>query len=224
MLYYVFIRFRILNLYFDQVFAFFTIQATFSSILHYPFNMREVQWTEIEKCQAQNAKVLGDIFERLHPPLISLCYRYLGSFNDSEDVLMVSWMKVLERMQTFQYEHPLSFYAWIKKICVNECLGVLRRRNNFHLLPLEELSPNEEPAAPVWSDLDAQLLLKLVAELPEGYRTVFNLFAVEGYSHAEIAKMLNITESTSKSQFRKARLRLIQCLNSLNEPRLYHEK
>jgi RNA polymerase sigma-70 factor (ECF subfamily) len=187
--------------------------------------MREVQWTEIEKCQAQDAKVLGDVFQRLHPPLISLCYRYLGSLNDSEDVLMVSWMKVLERIQSFKYEHPLSFYAWIKRICVNECLGILRKRNNFHLLPLEELPSSQEPVAtPEWSDFDAQLLLKLVADLPEGYRTVFNLFAIEGYSHAEIAKLLNISESTSKSQLRKARLSLIQRITTLNKSRLYCEK
>ena len=83
--------------------------------------MRQVQLHEIIACQSQKSDVVGDVFQRLHPSLVSLSYRYLGNSEDAQDVVMVSWMKVLERLSTFQFQHPLSFYAWIKKICVNEC-------------------------------------------------------------------------------------------------------
>ena len=186
--------------------------------------MLEVQRHEIQKIQSRNSKTVGDVFQRLHPSLTSLCYRYLGNTDDAEDVVMVSWMKVLERLSDFQFQHPMSFYAWIKRICINECLGVLRQRNNFHLTPLQDISEEDEPISNEFHAIDTRLLLKLVAQLPEGYRTVFNLFAVEGYSHAEIAQNLNISESTSKTQYRKARLSLIQSINSIENPKLSHEK
>jgi RNA polymerase sigma-70 factor (ECF subfamily) len=186
--------------------------------------MRQVQLHEIIACQSPNSDVVGAVFQRLHPSLVSLSYRYLGNSEDAQDVVMVSWMKVLERLSSFQYQHPLSFYAWIKKICVNECLGILRLRNNFNLQSLQDLSEEEEPWSEDFSDIDARVLLRWVADLPEGYRTVFNLFAVEGFSHAEIAQMLEISESTSKSQYRKARLRLLRVLQNQNNRSKSHEK
>jgi RNA polymerase sigma factor (sigma-70 family) len=186
--------------------------------------MREVQLSEIKKCQNNDAKISGDIFQRLHPSLVSLCYRYLGKSDDAEDVVMVSWMKVIQKLNSFQYEHPLSFYAWLKRICINECLNLLRSRNNFNLVAIHQLHESEEPHEEDFSHIDTKTLLNIIAQLPIGYRTVFNLFAIEGHSHAEIASMLQITESTSKSQFRKARLSLMQYINQLNEERKSNER
>jgi RNA polymerase sigma-70 factor (ECF subfamily) len=182
--------------------------------------MPEVQLSEIKKCQTNDAKIIGDIFQRLHPSLISLCYRYLGNTSDAEDVVMVSWMKVIQKLNSFQYEHPLSFYAWLKRICINECLNLLRSRNNFNLVAIHQLHESDEPHEEDFSHIDTKTLLNIIAQLPIGYRTVFNLFAIEGHSHAEIGLMLNISESTSKSQYRKARINLIQTLKKLQiEPR-----
>jgi RNA polymerase sigma-70 factor (ECF subfamily) len=178
--------------------------------------MREVQFSEIRQCQNNDAKMIGVIFKRLHPSLISLCYRYLGNIDDSEDVVMISWMKVIQKIPDFKFEHPLSFYSYIKRICIHECLNLLRAKNNFNLVPLQEITENEEPFSDNLHQLDTKILLNIIAQLPIGYRTVFNLFAIEGHSHAEIALMLKISESTSKSQFRKARLNLMQCIKNLN--------
>ena len=186
--------------------------------------MRQVQHEEILRCKEHHSKTVGDVFERLHPSLISVCFRYLGNTDDAEDVVMVSWLKVLEKLKGFQYEHPLSFYAWIKRICINECLGILRHRINFHLVPIEDLSADDEPSYTDVDRIDNQLLLKLVAQLPEGYRTVFNLFALEGFSHSQIAKMLKIAESTSKSQLRKARLSLMDSIRFTQNVKISHEK
>jgi RNA polymerase sigma-70 factor (ECF subfamily) len=112
----------------------------------------------------------------------------------------------------------------MKKICVNECLGILRARNNFHMQSLQDLPEDEEPITEDFSNIDASILLRWVADLPEGYRTVFNLFAVEGFSHAEIAQMLEITESTSKSQYRKARMSLVKTLQLQLDISKSHEK
>lgn len=71
--------------------------------------MREVQLSEIKQCQNNDNKMVGVIFQRLHPSLMSLCYRYLGNTNDAEDVIMVAWMKVIQKIQVFKFEHPLSF-------------------------------------------------------------------------------------------------------------------
>ena len=186
--------------------------------------MREVQLTEIRQCQNNDNKMVGVIFQRLHPSLIGLCYRYLGSTNDAEDVVMVSWLKVIQKIQEFKYEHPLSFYSYLKRICINECLNLLRSKNNFNLISLHNLSEIDEPFSDDIHQLDTKVLLEIIAQLPIGYRTVFNLFAIEGHSHAEIASMLQITESTSKSQFRKARLNLMQYINKLNEERKANER
>ena len=186
--------------------------------------MRQVHHHEIIACQSQNAGVVGDVFQRLHPSLLSLSYRYLGNTDDAQDVVMVTWMKVLERLSQFQYQHPLSFYSWMKKICVNECLGILRARHNFHMQSLQDLPEDEEPITEDFSNIDASILLRWVADLPEGYRTVFNLFAVEGFSHAEIAQMLEITGSTSKSQYRKARMSLAKTLQLQLDISKSHEK
>lgn len=186
--------------------------------------MREVQLSEIRQCQNNDAKMVGVIFQRLHPSLISLCYRYLGNTADSEDVVMISWMKIIQKIQNFQFEHPLSFYGYIKRICIHECLNLLRAKSNFNLVPLQEITETEEPFSEEPNQLDIKKLLEIIAQLPIGYRTVFNLFAIEGHSHAEIASMLSISESTSKSQFRKARLTLIQSLNALNNQNKSNER
>jgi len=191
--------------------------------LHFVY-MREVQLSEIRQCQNNDNKMVGVVFQRLHPSLIGLCYRYLGNTNDAEDVVMVSWLKVIQKFQEFKYEHPLSFYAWLKRICINECLNLLRSKNNFNLISLHNLSEIDEPFTDDFHELDTKILLEIISQLPVGYRTVFNLFAIEGHSHAEIAAMLQIAESTSKTQFRKARLALMQSMNKLNNERKANER
>lgn len=186
--------------------------------------MREVQKFEIELCKSNDPKMVGIIFERLHPSLISLCYRYLGNIDDSEDVVMISWMKVIQKFQTFTFEHPLSFYAYMKRICIHECLNLLRSKNNFHLISIHEVNELDEPFSEDVHLIDTAILLEKIAALPIGYRTVFNLFAIEGYSHAQIASMLQINESTSKSQFRKARLSLAKTIENPNKTKKSHDR
>lgn len=143
--------------------------------------------------------------------MFKLCFRYLKSEVDSEDVVIIGFEKVYLHLTKFRFEGDGSLKAWIKKIMVNESLMWLRRRHNFHLT--EAIGENTpEPGLEQFSQMDAGDIYQFITRLPTGYRTIFNLSVVEGYSHAEIAAALNITESTSRTQLFKAKSQLRKML------------
>lgn len=140
-----------------------------------------------------------------------VCLRYDNHKEDAEDCLMKGFLKLFQNIHSFTHNVDGSLLAWVRKIMVNECLMFLRKKSSLLYYPEEEIVDCSLPAE-VLLKMDAAELQCLVMQLPVGYRTIFNLFAVEGYSHKEIAGLLGITESTSKSQFSKARLKLKQVL------------
>ena len=125
--------------------------------------------------------------------------------------MITAFTKVFHHVDGFSYKGEGSFKAWIKKVMINESLMWLRRRHNFHLT--ESLNQSEpEPSLEPVSEMDAEDIYRFVTALPTGYRTVFNLSVVEGYSHQEIASSLGITESTSRTQLFKAKALLRKIL------------
>ena len=143
--------------------------------------------------------------------MFRLAFRYIKSQVDAEDVVITSFTKVFKGIQTFKFQEEGSLEGWIRKIVVNESLMWLRRRHNFNLTEsLDEGMP--EPDLAQFSQLEANDIYKMIAELPTGYRTVFNLNVVEGYSHQEIAAMLSVAESTSRTQLFKAKALLKKML------------
>jgi len=158
----------------------------------------------IESCKKGNAKAQRSLFEFYYSTMYNICIRYVKDEMDAEDRLSEGFTKVFKSIGNFTHEQEHGFRAWIKKIMVNECLMFLRKRNNFFLVPLADA---EEIA--VWDislpDIDTAYILQCISELPVGYRTVLNLYIVEGYSHGEISKLLNIKEATSRSQLNKAK-------------------
>lgn len=129
--------------------------------------------------------------------MYGVCKRYVKNNPDSEEVLVTAMFKAMTKIDKFSQRG--SFEGWIRKIVVNECLMFLRQKHNFkHSVELSEVDLRTEVT--VEAELAAQDLINLLALLPTGYRTVFNLFVVEGYKHREIAEMLNISINTSKSQ------------------------
>lgn len=148
--------------------------------------------------------------------MLGVCRRYLNRLADAEDVLMEALYKVLTRID--QYSGDGSFEGWIRRVVVNECLMFLRKndvlQNAWELPP--ELDESREPGA--LHRLQADDLLGLLDRLPDGYRTVFNLYVIEGYKHREIAELLGISINTSKSQLILARRRLEELLRALNYP------
>ena len=136
--------------------------------------------------------------------MMGVCLRYFDSVEEAEDVLQNGFILVFEHIETFKGTGSLD--GWIKKIMVNTALTEIRKnkkfKQNIELDNVEFMLPSSGFAN---DDLKTKELLKIIQSLPPGSRTVFNLYAIEGYSHGEIANMLNISEGTSKSQYSRAR-------------------
>lgn len=153
------------------------------------------------------------VYERFAGKMLAVCHRYCANRDDAEEVLIDGFMKVYEKIGQFREEG--SFEGWIRRIMVTESLMFLRRSKAWRQeTPLDEAVTEPDY---VWADanLNETELLKLINRLPDGYRTVFNLYAIEGYSHAEIAHTLGISEGTSKSQLSRARMLLQDSLKKL---------
>ena len=138
---------------------------------------------------------------------MAVCRRYLGNGPDAEDTLMESFMKVFSKVETFQESG--SFEGWIRRIVVNECLMKIRKQSDVFTKNIEEAWDVGDPADALMQLRTAEIEA-LIAELPPGYRTIFNLYAIEGYSHDEIASLLAISSGTSKSQLSRARAMIQQ--------------
>jgi RNA polymerase sigma factor (sigma-70 family) len=156
-----------------------------------------------------------DIYYQFADQMMLLCYRYTGNKEDAEEIMNNGFLKVFKHKNRFIENHKNSFHAWIKKIMINECLMFLRKRNAFNVISIDDSKEIIKDELENEHD-DSAYLLKLLNELPVGYRTVFNLYAVEGYKHKEIAEMLNISENTSRTQLLKARKSLQLKLKLMN--------
>jgi RNA polymerase sigma-70 factor (ECF subfamily) len=149
------------------------------------------------------------LYEQFAQPMLGVCYRYTKSLKDAEDVLQDGFVKVFLGMHQFKFEGDLG--AWIRRIMVNTALNFLKRNKRYR----DEMYFSEkQPLHPVADDnpvisLQVKDLASLIRQLPQGYQTIFNLHAVEGYSHVEIGEMLGITDGTSRSQYSRARSLLI---------------
>ncbi|MBK7870163.1 MAG: RNA polymerase sigma factor [Saprospiraceae bacterium] len=157
------------------------------------------------------------LYDQYSPLLYGVCKRYVKTREDAEDVLVEAFFKILTNIHSFKGEG--SFEGWMRRITVNEALMFLRKQHNFNLTV--EINPQIDseldPVSPV-DELAARDILNLLDGLPTGYRTVFNLYAVEGYKHREIAEMLGISINTSKSQLILAKKRLQELLEELKYP------
>jgi RNA polymerase sigma-70 factor (ECF subfamily) len=153
------------------------------------------------KHQLMAQKQLFDLYAR---QMYILCRRYMRSNETAEEAMMNGFYKFFTSLHKFTYASEAATTAWIKKMMVNECLALLRKKE--HLMMVSEAEAEDIADHPVvLDDLQAEEIYLLVTRLPIGYRTVFNLYAIEGLGHKEIATLLNITEGTSKSQLSKAR-------------------
>lgn len=164
----------------------------------------------IRRCRKGDRQAQKVLFERFQASMFRLCYRYVPEQQEAEDILCKGLFKALQAMHSFEDRGENSLQKWISRIMVHEALMHLRKHK------LELVSEHEAQAIPATtrtdSAVEAEELYSMVRTLPLGYRTVFNLFAIEGYSHQEIAAQLGISEGTSKSQLSKARAMLQEML------------
>ena len=170
----------------------------------------------IAACRTQDRLAQQALYDRYAPTMLGVARRYIQRVEDAEDVLVEAFFKVFHHLDTYTGEG--SFEGWIRRIVVNEALMFLRRKHALQ----QAAELDERLDVPVRSrasdQLEAQDILDLLDQLPTGYRTVFNLYVMEGYKHREIADLLGISINTSKSQLILAKKRLQELLEKMNHP------
>ena len=155
------------------------------------------------------------LFERYAPIMMGVVIRYINDQERANDVLQDGFIKIFKNIKTFKKDG--SFEGWMRRIMINTALDQLRKnKKNYLHVDVDDVKTNLSVDSNVESKMQTDVLLDLVQQLPDGYRTVFNLYAIEGYTHKEIGEMLEIAENTSKSQYSRARGILRNMLKELN--------
>jgi RNA polymerase sigma factor (sigma-70 family) len=181
------------------------------------YRAKEKDW--IEGCKRQNRDAQHALYTFFSQKMYTLCCRYVKDKMEAEDVLVMAFTKIFERID--QYKNEGSFEGWIRRVMVNESLSYLRKSKNMYLEMDIAVADREPDYRKAENELEAEDLMKMIGELPTGYRVVFNLYAIDGYSHQEIADQLGISENTSKSQLSRARAllqkRLVETERALSQ-------
>ncbi len=170
-------------------------------VIHLPHTEKKL----VKLCRRGDRQAQRQLYERFSAQMLGVCRRYVKSREDAEEVLGNAFLKVFKKIDQFKGEGALG--GWIRRIMVNESLNFIRYQKNL-FVEIEEENHRHLSHRTSEDEMDAEYLLDMIADLPLGYRTVFNLFAIEGYGHQEIGEKLGISENTSKSQLSKARKHL----------------
>lgn len=162
----------------------------------------------VKECLKNSLIAQKQLYELFSGKMLGICYRYTKSLNDAQEILQIGFIKVFKNLHQYKREGELG--AWIGRIMVTSAINYLKRKPRYQLdLGFEDafLHPVEPDTPDI--KLNVKDILNLVRQLPPGYQTIFNLHAIEGYTHVEIGKMLGISEGTSRSQYARARGLLI---------------
>ncbi len=160
----------------------------------------------IKACKKQDARAQRELYEAYAPLMLGMCRRYVKGALEAEDVMIKGFMKVFTKIDLF--EGKGSFEGWMKRVMINEALGYIRKNKAMYLEVEIEAADKEPDFDTLSTSLEVKDLMIMINALPSGYRTIFNLYAIEGYSHKEIGELLGINENTSKSQLSRARMHL----------------
>ena len=168
----------------------------------------------IEACKKDDARAKNELYNLYSRAMFNICYRMTGNREDAEDMLQEAFTLAFMKIQSFRFES--EFGAWLKRIVVNTCINNLKKRR-LQLSLFEEMSKfnlvQEETEEP---EFDTRSIIKAMEQLPQGGRIIFSLYLLEGYDHQEIAQIMNITESTSKTQFMRAKQKVLEILKNQN--------
>lgn len=166
----------------------------------------------IDLCLQGDSNAQRALYEHFSIQMFRICYRYVKNENDAEDIMIEGFYKVFNNLSKFEYRGDKSLAAWMRKIMVNQSLMFLRKNKNIILMPSEaavHVPSGDFPDLQV----ESEEIYQMIGTMPLGYRTIFNLYVVEGYSHKEISEKLSISISTSKSQLSKAKGWMRKMLN-----------
>lgn len=155
-------------------------------------------------CFNNDPSAQRELYNRYSPKMLSVCYRFGQNREDAEDMLQEGFIKIFTQIHTFQNKG--AFEGWVRRIIVHTCINILKKNKKFNEnIDLDHAGYLEVKEETMPSVMQARQIIECIRLLPIGYRTVLNLYALEGYSHKEIAEMLDIEESTSRSQFTRAK-------------------
>jgi RNA polymerase sigma factor (sigma-70 family) len=165
----------------------------------------------VERCRHNDAKAQYELYKLYKKAMFNVAMRILNDMGEAEDVLQESFLAAFQQVSNFKGES--SFGLWLKKIVVNRAIRVAKQKR-LVLASISDDADVPEDATPdyAWQEDQIQLIRKAIQQLPDGYRIVLSLYLLEGYDHAEIAEICNISEATSKSQYSRARKKLLELL------------
>ena len=167
----------------------------------------------IERCLRGDTLGYKELYQRYSKAMFNTCLRMLNNVPEAEDVLQESFIEAFKNLQGFEYR--TSFGGWLKQICINRCINQLKKRK-IDWIDMEKIagydSVEELTVDEIEIALKVESVKKAIMKLPDGYRTVLNLYLLEGYDHEEIAAILNVAESTTRTQFMRAKQKLLQLL------------
>jgi RNA polymerase sigma-70 factor (ECF subfamily) len=158
----------------------------------------------IAACLQNNPLAQRELYNKYSPKMLGVCYRFAANRADAEDMLQESFIKIFYKIKT--YQNKGAFEGWIRRIVVHTCINFLKKHQKFsNNLELEEAALAQVKEESLQSIMQAKQVIECIRLLPIGYRTVLNLYAIEGYSHKEVGDLLDIGESTSRSQYTRAK-------------------
>lgn len=180
-------------------------------------NYQNIHQDLINACRQGNTKAQFEIYKLYYKAMYNSCLRILNNTQEAEDVMQEAFLSAFDKIDSYKGE--VSFGAWLKRIVVNKALDFLKK-NKINSLPLDEkinqISVEEDENSEIENNVEE--ITKAIEQLPSGYRIVLSLYLIEGYDHEEIGEILNISASTSRSQYNRAKKKLIQILqNSTNK-------
>ncbi len=169
---------------------------------------QEIHREIIEQCKAGNVKAQFQLYTLYSRAMFSICMRILNRREEAEDILQESFAEIFDKLDTFRFES--AFGSWTKRIVINKCINYLNKKRpeiRFEA-ELNETEMEEDNLDYENLNLQVEKVKRAISELPDGYRVIFSLYALEGYDHEEISSILGISESTSKSQYMRAKLKI----------------
>ena len=173
----------------------------------------------IELSKTGNPKAQYQLYKLYSKAMFNICVRMLNSIEEAEDLLQESFTDAFMKLDSFRYES--TFGAWLKRIVINKCINSINKKKVDLVFQDQPVEPDTRMEEVDYSglDMDVQRIHHAVGKLPDGYRVIFSLYALEGYDHGEISQIMNISESTSKSQYLRAKQKIKELLKNNDDER-----
>lgn len=169
----------------------------------------------IELCKNNDRGAQKDLYDELSEKFFIICLRYSSNYSEAEDMLQEGFIKLFTKIK--KYNNSGSFRGWANRLVANNCIDIIRKKPNLYSITDYHENNLESYTTNALDKLIGDDILKVIQTLPTGYKTIFNMFIIEGFSHKEIAERLDITTSTSKSQLNRARKLLQKKLEEINK-------